>query len=282
MTVVQGPVSGDVHGSAHGMPLPVLLLPPNSGSSHPHQAGLAGPSTATQWLLLRQQEDFFLFLKVCSHQPCLITYIRDWILTWHSCDCTEWPAMFKILFYGPNLLKGTWARFMQNELQNFTLGLSEHDWVARSLEARAGGSPCLVWTAHFQRINQHLRSPFKASKGWSHSIFFRLLFKASCTEIASWPVYSSPTKHALYSPTCSWIFSHSLIFIQNGPPTCLLKCYGPFRPSPSPASSTKSPRSLHSSLLFLLWHLLVPTHSLLLWDLHKLSWAAENVSHFHA
>lgn len=116
------------------------------------------------------------------------------------------------------------------------------------------------------------------------SHLFRLLSKASCTETAPWPVHSSPTKRALYSPAGSWIFSNSLIFIQNGLPTylCLLKCYGPFRPSPDPASSTKSSRLLHSSLLFLLWHLLVPTHSLLLKFTHTILSCRERVSHFHA
>lgn len=224
MTVVQGPVSGNVHGSAHGMPLQVLLLPPNSGSSYPRQAGLVGPSTATSGCCYSSKRIFFFFFKVYSHQPCLITYIRDWKLTWHSCDCTELPDMFKILFYGPNLLKGMWARFTQNELQNLMLGLPEHDWVARSIEARAGGSPCLVWAAHFQRIKSTPQLSLQGLQRLVPSHLFRLLFKASCTETVPRSVHSSPSKHALYSPACSLIFSYSLIFIQNGLPSPLDLC----------------------------------------------------------
>ena len=70
---------------------------------------------------------------------------------------------------------------------NVTLGLTEPGCVARSWAARAGGAPCLVWTAHF------LRPPV-------------------CLYCRDRPDLSFPNKHAGTLPVCFSVSNYSRTF----------------------------------------------------------------------
>lgn len=134
---------------------------------------------------------------------------------------------------------------------NVTLGLTEPGCVARSWAARAGGAPCLVWTAHF------LRPPV-------------------CLYCRDRPDLSFPNKHAGTLPVCFSVSNYSRTFFfyfitvvlypkGPSPHLCLLKCNSPFICNPT--SPTKYPGFLHTSLLFFLQCPLVPAHGQLLWHL---------------
>lgn len=75
---------------------------------------------------------------------------------------------------------------------NVTLGLTEPGCVARSWAARAGGAPCLVWTAHF------LRPPV-------------------CLSCRDRPDLSFPNKHAGTLPLCAFQFLITVVLYPKGP-----------------------------------------------------------------